>query len=118
MKQISSLFQNITLVWQASQLNIAGTLSHADKLLFQSQLSNVAGLNIETNWLDRIIIRRTENTVFSDQTIIRAILDLNIAKINLVSITFAQSKSVLSAQALVNLIDIKDQFNILIETAE
>ena len=87
-------------------------------MLLQDELVKLIGLNFQSNWLDDLLIEGTENTAANDPELIRPILDLNIAKIERISIAFEHNQSNLSEIALEKLVRIKQQFNNLINVAE
>ncbi len=117
-KQIVARYPSVTVNWVDNLPKFNGKLTHLNKLLLQGELAKLIGLNFQPTWLDDLIIEGADNKAANDPELIRAILDLNIAKIERVSIAFELGQSDLSEQALEKLIEIKQQFNNLIEVAE
>ncbi|WP_339719303.1 OmpA family protein [uncultured Paraglaciecola sp.] len=117
-ESIIARYPSVTVDWMDNIPNISGKLTNLNKLLLQGELTKLIGLNFQTTWLDKIIIEGTANTAADDPELIRAILDLNIAKIDRVSIAFEAGQSDLSEQAIEKLFEVKQQFNNLIEVAQ
>ena len=115
---IVARYPNVTIDWLDNSPKFKGKSTNLNKLLLQTELAKLVGLNFQATLLDDLIIEGTENTAANDPELIRAILDLNIAKIDRVSISFEPGKSDLSELDLEKLVDIKEQFNNLIEIAE
>lgn len=115
---IISRYPNIIIDWVDNTPKFRGKSTNLDKLLLQSELAKLVGLNFQAALLDDLIIEGTVKKAADDPELIRAILDLNIAKIDRVSIAFEPGRSDLSEQALEKLIAIKQQFSNLIEIAE
>lgn len=111
-------FPSVSAEWVDNRPKFNGKLSNLNKLLLHGELTKLIGLDFQAKWLDDITIEGTENKAANDPELIRAILDLKIAKIDRVSIAFEAGQSELSDQALEKLIEIKQQFNNLIEVAE
>ncbi|WP_158965954.1 OmpA family protein [Paraglaciecola sp. L3A3] len=111
-------FANVEVDWSNDQPTFSGQLSGLEKLLLQDELSSILGLNFKAKWLDGITINSNKSSAADDPTIIRAILDLNIAKIDNVSISFEKGKSEISAAGINTLIQVKEQFNNLIQVAD
>jgi outer membrane protein OmpA-like peptidoglycan-associated protein len=111
-------FPTVAVDWVDNSPEFTGKLTNLNKLLLQGELAKLIGLNFQATLLDGLIIEGTENKAVNDPELIRAILDLNIAKIDRVSIAFEPGQSDLSEQALEKLIEIKHQFTNLIEVAE
>ena len=108
----------MTVYWVDTLPKFNGQLTNLNKLLLQGELANLIGLNFKPSWLDNLIIEGTDNKSANEPELIRAILDLNIAKLERVSIAFEPGQSDLSEQALEKSIMVKKQFNNLIEVAE
>lgn len=117
-EQIVARYPSVTINWLDNRPTFNGKLTNLNKLLLQSGLAKVIGLNFQPSWLDDIIIEGTENKTADDPELIKAILDLNIAKIERVSIAFEPAQSDLSEQGIEKLIQIKQQFSNLIEVAD
>ncbi|MBU3004857.1 OmpA family protein [Paraglaciecola arctica] len=117
-EKIIADYPNVKVDWVGDFPKFSGNVTNLDKLLLQGELTKLIGLNFQTNWLDDLIIEGTESTASDDPELVRAILDLNIAKIDRVSIAFEAGQSDLSEQAIEKLISVKQQFNNLIEVAE
>lgn len=111
-------YPDIKLSWDDLLPRFSGQLTNINKLRLQGELSKLIGLGFQNAWLDGIAITGSENNAAEDPAIIKAILDLNIAKIDRQSIAFEPNKSNLSDQAVNTLIDIKQQFNQMIQVAE
>lgn len=111
-------YPSITVVWINNSPKFSGKLTKLMQLRLQGELTKLIGLNFQASWLDDLIIEGTENKAANNPELIRAILDLNIAKIERVSIAFEVGQSNLSEQAIEKLITIKQQFSNLIEVAE
>ncbi|MBL4631401.1 MAG: OmpA family protein [Paraglaciecola sp.] len=111
-------YPSVTFEWYDNIPQFKGKLSNLHKLLLQGELSKLVGLNFLPTWLDELVIEGTQNKAANDPELIRAILDLNIAKIDRVSIAFEPAQSDLSEQAVEKLIQIKEQFTSLIALAE
>ena len=111
-------FPTVAVDWVDNLPEFSGKLTNLNKLLLQGELAKLIGLNFQATLLDGLIIEGTENKAANDPELIRAILDLNIAKIDRVSIAFEPGQSDVSDQALEKLIEIKQQFTNLIEVAE
>ncbi|MCF2949024.1 OmpA family protein [Paraglaciecola aquimarina] len=111
-------FPNIQIQWQGMTPSFSGLLTNFDKLMLQNKLSGISGLNFIPSWLDGIVVNTDKTNAADDPNVIRAILDLNIAKIEKMSVAFEKGKSELSVTAIEKLISIKDQFNNLINLAE
>jgi outer membrane protein OmpA-like peptidoglycan-associated protein len=117
-ERVIANFPSVKVDWIDNTPKFSGKLTKLKQLLLKGELSKLIGLNFQTSWLDDIGIEGTENKAANNPELIRAILDLNIAKIERVSIAFEVGKSDLSEQALEKLFEIKQQFNNLIEVAE
>lgn len=115
---ILARYPSVSVRWVDNQPKFNGSLTNFNKLLLQSELAKLIGLNFQPTWLDNLINEGTENKAANDPELIRAILDLNIAKIDRVSIAFEPGSSNLSEKALEKLVEVKQQFNNLIEIAE
>lgn len=116
--KILQAYPSVDVEWSELTPNFRGNLTGLDKLLLQDKLSSLIGLNFIPTWLDNITVNIDNNKTADDPTIIRAILDLNIAKIDSMSVAFEKGESELSISAQEKLISIKDQFNNLIQVAE
>jgi outer membrane protein OmpA-like peptidoglycan-associated protein len=117
-QDILQAYPSVKVDWPGVTPSFSGNLSGLNKLLLQGELSSIVGLNFQPTWLDGITINNNNNNTADDPTIIRAILDLNIAKIDSISVAFEKGESELSISAQEKLISIKDQFNNLIQVAE
>jgi outer membrane protein OmpA-like peptidoglycan-associated protein len=117
-EQIVTRYPNVNTTWQDNRLKFTGKSNNLNKLLLQGELAKVVGLNFQPTWLDDLVIEGTDKKTENDPELIRAILDLNIAKIDRVSIAFEPGQSDLSEQAIEKLISIKQQLNNLIEVAD
>jgi len=111
-------YPNISLEWVGNLPKFKGKSSNLKKLRLQGELAKLPGLIFNATLLDDLIIEGTENKAANDPELIRAILDLNIAKIERISIAFEPARSDLSESALEKLIEITQQLNNLIEVAE
>jgi outer membrane protein OmpA-like peptidoglycan-associated protein len=117
-EQVVARHPSVTANWIDNRPEFNGTSTNLNKLLLQNELANLIGLNFQPTWLDNLVIEGTENKAANDPELIRAILDLNIAKIDRVSIAFEPGQSDLSEQAIEKLIEIEQQFSNLVEVAE
>ena len=117
-KQIIERYPDLTVEWVNNLPKFSGQSTNLNKLLLQGELAKLIGLNFQPNWLDDLIVEGTQNRAANDPELIRAILDLHIAKIERISIAFEPGQSDLSEQALEKLFEIKQQFNNLIEVAQ
>jgi len=117
-EQIVARYPSVTADWVDNLPKFSGKLSNLHKLLLQGELAKLIGLNFQPNWLDDLIVEGTQNRAANDPELIRAILDLHIAKIERISLAFEPGQSNLSEQALEKLIEIKRQFNNLIKVAQ
>ncbi|MDP5029261.1 MAG: OmpA family protein [Paraglaciecola sp.] len=115
---IVSDFVGIEVDWQSQTAIFSGTSTNLAKLRLQTELSKVVGLNFQPQWLEPIRLKGGESNAADDPTIIRAILDLNIAKLEHNFITFEQGQSTLSEQAIEKLLVLKDEFNNLLSLAQ
>lgn len=111
-------YPGVSAEWVNNIPKFKGKLTNLNKLLLQGELAKLVGLNFQVSWLDDLIIEGIQSDAANDPELIRAILDLNIAKIERVSIAFEPGRSDLSEQDVEKLIEIKQQFNNLIEVAE
>ena len=89
----------MTVYWVDTLPKFNGQLTNLNKLLLQCELANLIGLNFKPSWLDNLIIEGTDNKSANEPELNRAILDLNIAKLERVSIAFEPGQSDLSEQA-------------------
>jgi outer membrane protein OmpA-like peptidoglycan-associated protein len=117
-EQIIARYPNMTVTWIDNLPKFNGAQNKLNKLRLQGELAKLIGLNFQPTWLDNLVIEGTRNTAANDPELIRAILDLNIAKIDRITIAFEPNQSELSELALEKLIKIKQQFNSLIEVAQ
>jgi outer membrane protein OmpA-like peptidoglycan-associated protein len=117
-QNISNMFNEIDVDWQGDVPIFSGIGSNLDKLRLQAELNKVEGLTFKSLWLEPIKIRGAESNAADDPTIIRAILDLNIAKLEHKFIKFEQGESTLSEQAIETLLILKEEFDNLISIAE
>jgi outer membrane protein OmpA-like peptidoglycan-associated protein len=117
-EQTVARYPGVSIDWVDRLPKFNGKLTHLNKLLLQNELAKLIGLNFQSTWLNELVIEGTANNAANDPEIIRAILDLNIAKIERVSIAFEPGQSDLSGQALEKLVEMKQQLNNLIEVAE
>ena len=115
---ITQGYPSVQVSWSENKPHFTGSISNLDKLLLQNELSKIVGLGFQAAWLNDLEIIGTGNQAANDPEIIRAILNLNIAKIDRVSIAFAPGESNLSTEAIEKLISVKEQFNNLIVIAE
>lgn len=115
---ITTNYPELEVTWSDNQPSFTGNLTSLNKLLLQNELAKVEGLNFHSSWLNEVVLVGTDNQAANDPELIRAILNLNIAKIDRVTIAFEPGQSELSTQAIEKLIDVKDQFNNLIVLAE
>jgi outer membrane protein OmpA-like peptidoglycan-associated protein len=115
---IIAKYSGLQVNWLDNRPQVIGSISNLNKLLLQNELTKLVGLGFQTDWLNDLVILGTDNQAANDPEIIKAILNLNIAKIDRVSIAFEPGKSELSTQAIEKLIEVKDQFNNLITLAE
>ena len=111
-------FVGIQAEWQDNLPTFNGELSNLNKLRLQTELNKVPGLDFKTQWLDGINIAGSESNAADDPAIIRAILDLNIAKLEHITIKFEQGESTLSEQDINSLIVLRDEFVNLLPIAE
>ena len=111
-------FPSVQIEWQDTLPIFSGEFSNLDKLRLQTELNKVAGLEFKVAWLDPIRIAGTDNNAADDPAIIRAILDLHIAKLERLTIKFEQGESTLTEQDINKLIVLKDEFNNLVPIAE
>lgn len=111
-------YQSIQLNWQGSVPVFSGSGTNIDKLRLQAELAKVAGLGFKPAWLESIQLQGGQANAADDPAIIRAILDLNIAKLEHHFIEFAQGESSLSEQAIEKLVLLKEQFSDLLNIAE
>lgn len=117
-EKIAARYPNVNVTWVDARPIFSGKSTNLSKLLLQNELTKLVGLNFHPSWLDDIVIEGIENKTANDPKLIRAILDLNITKIDRVSIAFEPGQSDLSEQAIEKLIQIKQQFSNLVEVAE
>lgn len=111
-------YPTILLDWNGEFPQFNGEISNLDKLRLQSDLNKIPGLQFKTNWLESLRIAGAQSNAADDPTIIRAILDLNIAKLDRITITFEQSESALSESEVEKLFEVKEEFNNLVTIAE
>jgi outer membrane protein OmpA-like peptidoglycan-associated protein len=116
--KIAEGFEDIQVDWQGLEPVFSGKGNNVDKLRLQAELNKVAGLAFSSRWLEPIILQGTESNAADDPVIMRAILDLNIAKLEHHFIKFEQGENSLSDQAIEKLVIVKDEFNNLLTLAE
>ena len=117
-QSILSLFPGVEVEWQDGLPLFSGEFSNLNKLRLQAELNKVTGLDFKTSWLDPIKIAGVDNNAADDPAIIRAILDLNIAKLERHTIKFEPGESTLTEQNINTLIILKEEFNQLLPLAE
>ncbi|MGJ8679826.1 OmpA family protein [Paraglaciecola sp.] len=115
---VINTYPQVNVKWNELSPTFTGFLTGLDKLLLQGQLSSIEGLSFTPSLLNAIVINSNNQNAADDPSIIRAILDLNIAKIEKLSVSFEKGKTDLSLDAQDSLITIKEQFSNLIEVAE
>lgn len=118
LEQMIQRYPDVTLTWIDNQPQFSGKSSNLNKLRLQRQLGTLIGLDYRPNWLDNLITKGAEDNAANDPKLVRAILDLNIAKIDRISIAFGPASSELSEQAIEKLIVLKEQFKDLVGLAE
>jgi outer membrane protein OmpA-like peptidoglycan-associated protein len=111
-------FPAVKAEWLNNKPVFSGEFSNLDKLRLQADLHNIAGLGFKNIWLDGVKLAGKEANTADDPAVIRAILDLNIAKLDRMNVEFEQGSSDLSDESINVLIDLKEQFNNLIGIAE
>lgn len=117
-QSILSLFPGVEVEWQGTLPIFIGEFSNLDKLRLQAEFNKVTGLDFKTSWLDPIKIAGIDNNAADDPAIMRAILDLNIAKLERHTIKFEPAASTLTEQNINTLIVLKEEFNQLLPIAE
>ena len=117
-ERVIAQFAGVKINWNAERPEFSGEYSNLDKLRLQTELNKIAGLNFSSLWLDPIKITGTQDKADDDPTIVRAILDLHIAKLERLSIKFEAGESNLSEQDVNTLIMLKDEFVNLLPIAE
>lgn len=115
---ILSQFVDVKVEWQDNLPVFSGEFSNLNKLRLQNELNKVPGLDFKIHWLDSVKIAGTDNNAADDPVIIRAILDLNIAKLERHTIKFEQGESTLTEQNINTLIVLKDEFVNLVPIAQ
>lgn len=111
-------YPNIEISWQNDVPYFQGKLTNLDKLRLQNTLNKIPGLDFKSNWLENIQVVGSPSNAADDPTIIRAILDRNIAKLDRVTIKFEQGQSSLSELEIEKLFQVKEEFNNLISVAQ
>ena len=89
-----------------------------DKLRLQQQIDKLVGLEDTADILTNIRITELNSNVEDDPKIIRAVLDLNVAKIDAVQLEFEQGVSSLSENAIEQLVVLANDFKTVIRLAE
>jgi len=115
---VLSVYPTVTVEWPHDRPVFSGEFTNVDKLRLQAELHNIAGLGFKNIWLDGVKLAGKDANTADDPAVIRAILDLNIAKLDRMSVEFEQGSSELSEETISLLIDLKEQFNNLIGIAE
>jgi outer membrane protein OmpA-like peptidoglycan-associated protein len=111
-------YPQITVDWDNEQPNLKGELKHLDKLRLQQQIDKLVGLEDTADILTNIRITELNSNVEDDPKIIRAVLDLNVAKIDAVQLEFEQGVSSLSENAIEQLVVLANDFKTVIRLAE
>ena len=117
-ERVVAQFAGVNVNWSAERPAFSGEYSNLDKLRLQTELNKIAGLNFNSLWLDPIKISGTQDKADNDPTIVRAILDLHIAKLEHLSIKFEAGESTLNEEDINTLITLKEQFINLLPIAE
>ena len=119
--KVASIMQhypNTEISWTNASPIFNGEITSLEKLSLQNELAKVSGLNFDYTWLASLKITDLEQELANDPVITRAILDLNIAKIDRLTVGFAKGQSQLSTESISTLVTVKNQFNRLIQLAE
>ena len=117
-QSILSFSPGVEVEWQGTLPIFSGEFSNLNKLRLQAELNKVTGLDFKASWLDPIKIAGVDNNAADDPAIIRAILDLNIAKLERHTIKFEPGESTLTEHNINTLILLKEEFMQLLPLAE
>ncbi len=120
-RQVFASYPSVQLNWTSVGQTpvVTGNLTGMQKLMLENELATIVGLNYQPSWLNQVTVNTSQNTnTANDPKIARAILDLNIAKIEVMSITFEKGKSELSEASKEKLFQLNEHFANLIRLAD
>lgn len=111
-------YRNIEVNWAMKQPSFTGNINSFEKLQLEAELKAIAGFNFQSSWMNGLSIETAATTSADDPWLLKEILDMKIAKINRLHITFDNGESELSDNAANNLLSVAQQFKDLESLAE
>ncbi|MEP4099710.1 OmpA family protein [Paraglaciecola sp.] len=109
-KDVLKQFPNIQVDWSLGHPQFTGHTSISEQLRLTAELSTITGLNLQSNWMDTLSIEDSATGPVDDPQLLKEILDIKIAEINRLHITFDNGVSELSSNAANELISVAQQF--------
>ncbi|MEP2652992.1 MAG: OmpA family protein [Paraglaciecola sp.] len=111
-------FPNIKIDWTMKQPNFTGTIAISEQRRLETDLRAIAGLNFQSDWMNALSIEVVDTNPVEDIQLIKEILDIKIAEINRLRITFAYGESELSRSAENTVFSITQHFKELESLAQ
>lgn len=118
LEKVVQAFPEVSLQWQDGKAALSGELSQIQRKRLFSALSALPDTGIESRLVDNISVRELENQSENNPAILKALLDLRVAKIDNLQIDFTKGQSTIDEDGQTRLESAAEDFKSIIELAE
>ena len=113
-----NFYPEVILGWEENVPRLSGQLTNARRLALAESLQAIDGLVYSADMLENVEIKELDTRQDDNPIVLKALLDLNIAKIESVQIDFDKGQSTLNAQAEAQLEILATNFLSVIQLAK